>query len=477
MKTVFTNGCFDVLHPGHVDLLERARSLGDRLVVGLNSDASVRALKGPGRPLVPQEGRALMLRALRSVDEVIIFDESTPERLIRDLSPDVLVKGGDWPVDRIAGAEAVLSRGGQVISLPFRLPYSTTGLIGRLAASSQPFPAAAVHPGSPEPRILDSFRGRRVLVLGDIMLDRYWFGTILRISPEAPVPVLNKSRNVVAPGGAANVAANIASLGGIPILVSTIGSDDAGRELRGVLEERGIGVEHLIVEPGRPTTIKTRIIARNQQVVRVDEEETCPLSPFVLARIVETVGALLPSVDLMVISDYGKGLVRPDLAARIIQMARDLGCRVVVDSKAADYSPFKGAFLLTPNRAEAERAARVPADDPDSLVAGTRLLETLSVEAVLVTQSESGMTLFERGRDPVHFPTLARTVYDVTGAGDTVVATIGLALAGGASLAVTAELANLAGGIAVEQLGTAAITDDQLRRALRDGRLRQGSAR
>jgi D-beta-D-heptose 7-phosphate kinase/D-beta-D-heptose 1-phosphate adenosyltransferase len=149
---------------------------------------------------------------------------------------------------------------------------------------------------------------------------------------------------------------------------------------------------------------------------------------------------------------------------------------VVVDSKAADYSPFKGAFLLTPNRAEAVRAARIPADHPDGLVAGTRLLESLSVEAVLVTQSEAGMTLFERGRDPVHFPTLARTVYDVTGAGDTVVATISLALAGGASLAVTAELANLAAGIAVEQFGTAAITGDQLRRALRDGRLCDGPA-
>ncbi|MGE5740568.1 MAG: D-glycero-beta-D-manno-heptose-7-phosphate kinase [Candidatus Aminicenantes bacterium RBG_16_66_30] len=476
MKTVFTNGCFDLLHPGHIDLLERARSLGDRLIVGLNSDASVRALKGPGRPLVPQEERALMLRALRSVDEVIIFDETTPERLIEALAPDVLVKGGDWPVERIVGAAAVLRRGGRVISLPFRLPYSTTGLIGRLAASSHPFPAAAVSPGSPAPMILDSFRGKKIIILGDIMLDRYWFGTVHRISPEAPVPVINKNGNMLAPGGAANVAANVVSLGGVPLLVSTIGSDDAGRELKGVLEERGIGLEHLIVEPGRPTTIKTRIIAQNQQVVRVDEEETTPVGSSVLARIAETVGALLPSADLLVISDYGKGLVQPDLAERIVRMAGDQGRRVVVDSKAADYSPFKGAFLLTPNRAEAVRAARIPGDRPDSLAAGARLLETLSVEAVLVTQSEAGMTLFERGRDPVHFPTLARTVYDVTGAGDTVVATICLALAGGASLAITAELANLAGGIAVGQFGTSTVTEDQLRRALRDGRLREGPA-
>ena len=207
----------------------------------------------------------------------------------------------------------------------------------------------------------------------------------------------------------------------------------------------------------------------------MDEEETAPAAPSVLTRIVETVSALLPSVDLLVISDYGKGLVLPDLAGQVIRMAHDIGPRVVVDSKAADYSPFKGAFLLTPNRAEAARAAGVAPDRPDSLVvSGTRLLETLAVEAVLITRSEEGMTLFERGREPVDFPTRARTVYDVTGAGDTVVATIGLALAAGASLTVTAELANLAGGIAVEQVGTSAITEDQLRRALRDGRLREG---
>jgi rfaE bifunctional protein kinase chain/domain/rfaE bifunctional protein nucleotidyltransferase chain/domain len=477
MKTVFTNGCFDVLHPGHIDLLERARSLGDRLVVGLNSDASVRALKGPGRPLVPQEERALMLRSLRSVDEVIIFDEPTPERLIEELSPDVLVKGGDWPVDRIVGAESVLRRGGRVVSLPFRLPYSTTGLIERIATSSHPFPAAAASPGLPGLGILDSFRGRRVLVLGDVMLDRYWFGTVSRISPEAPVPIIKKRGNVFAPGGSANVAANIASLGGVPILVSAIGDDDAGRELRGLLEERGIGQEHLVVEPSRPTIVKTRIIAHNQQIVRVDEEETAQAASSILARIAETIGALLPSVDLLVISDYAKGLVLPDLAAQVIRMARDHRRRVIVDSKAADYSCYKGAYLLTPNRAEAAAAAGVPPNRPDSVIlAGTRLIEALAVEAVLITQSEEGMTLFERGRDPVVFPTRARTVYDVTGAGDTVVATIGLALAAGATLAFTVELANLAAGIAVDQVGTSAITGDQLRRALGDRRLRKWPA-
>lgn len=477
MKTVFTNGCFDLLHPGHIDLLERARSLGDRLVVGLNSDASVRALKGPGRPLVPQEERARMLRSLRAVDEVIIFDEPTPARLIEELSPDVLVKGEDWAVDQIVGAEGVLRRGGRVVSLPVRLPYSTSALVERIAASTHPLPAAAGRPGSPGPGIVDSFRERKVLILGDIMLDRYWIGTVNRISPEAPVPVITKRGSTLAPGGAGNVAANIASLGGIPILVGTIGDDEAGRELRGSLEQHGIGLEHLAIDPGRPTTIKTRIISQNQHVVRVDEEETQPIGPSLMARVADTVRTLLPQVDLLVISDYAKGLILPALAERVIRLASELHRRVVVDSKAEDYSPFKGAYLLTPNRTEAARAAGVHAGDADGVaVAGARLLEALAVEAVLITQSEAGMTLFEKDRQPVNFPTLTRAVYDVTGAGDTVVAAISLALAGGASLPVTARLANLAAGIAVEQVGTSAITAGQLRHALLDGFLQTGVA-
>ena len=475
MITVFTNGCFDVLHPGHIDLLERARKLGDRLVVGLNSDVSVRALKGPGRPFVPQEQRAMMLRSLRSVDEVIIFDELTPERLIAELSPDVLVKGGDWPVDRIVGAEEVLRRGGRVLSLPFRFPYSTTALAERIALSTGPSHSVAASPPSAGPEILESFRRRRVLVLGDIMLDRYWIGTTDRISPEAPVPVINRNGITIAPGGAGNVAANIASLGGDPILVGAVGDDEAGRELLAALQKLGIGPEHVAIDRDHPTTVKTRIIAQNQHILRLDEEEIRPIGPALLAQLLDSVRSLLPEVDLMLISDYAKGLILPSLLEKVIPLAEALRRRTIVDSKASDYSSFKGVYLLTPNRREAARAAQIPDDHPDGVVtAGTRLLETLAVKAVLITQSEAGMTLFERGRDPIHFPTLARKVYDVTGAGDTVVATISLALAGGASLPVTAVLANLAAGLVVEQVGTATITREQLRCALLDGGFRTG---
>jgi rfaE bifunctional protein kinase chain/domain len=323
-----------------------------------------------------------------------------------------------------------------------------------------------------EPEFVDSFRDRRVLVVGDIMLDRYWFGAVNRISPEAPVPIINKRRSALAAGGAANVAANIASLGGIPELVGMCGVDDAGRELMAILKGQGISPEHIVTDAGRPTTVKTRIIAHNQHVVRVDEEETGWASRAIAVRVIDLVRSLLPMSDLVVISDYAKGLMSPSLLGGIFRLARDQGRRVVVDPKAHEYARYRGAYLLTPNRSEALSAAGIPAGRADGVAAaGARLLGTLRVGAVLITQGEAGMTLFERGRRPVYFPAMARTVYDVTGAGDTVVATISLALAAGAGLPVTAELANLAAGMAVEQVGTSTVTADQLRRALLNGRL------
>ena len=323
-------------------------------------------------------------------------------------------------------------------------------------------------------RIVDAFRGRRVLVLGDVMLDRYWWGTVSRISPEAPVPVVHKLRSTLAPGGAANVAANIASLGGSPVLVGVTGADEAARELSAALQEHGISPEHLLVDPGRPTTVKTRIVAYSQHVVRVDEEDTSPISPSLAARVIERLVTLLASVDLLIISDYAKGLLTPELLHQVIRYACDHGCRVIVDPKGTDYSRYNGAYLLSPNRMEALTAAGLPPDhQPDSVThAGTRLLETLAVEAVLITQGKAGMTLFEHDRGPMHIPAVARTVYDVTGAGDTVIAALGLALAARASLPVAVQLANLAAGLAVEQVGTVAVTADGLRQALNDGRHR-----
>jgi len=322
-------------------------------------------------------------------------------------------------------------------------------------------------------RIVDAFPDRQVLVLGDVMLDRYWWGTVSRISPEAPVPVVRKLRSTLAPGGAANVAANVAGLGGTPVLVGMIGPDEAGHELSDALRRCGIGSEHLVVDPSRPTTVKTRIVAHSQHVVRVDEEDTSPISPSLAADVADRIVSLLSSADLMVISDYAKGLLTPKLLRQVIRYASDHRCRVVVDPKGADYSRYNGAYLISPNRTEALTAAGLMLDHTDSVIrAGSRLLETLAVEAVLITQGEEGMTLFERGHEPIHISAVARTVFDVTGAGDTVVAVMSLALAAGASLPVAAQLANLAAGLAVEQVGTTAVTADQLRQALNDGRHR-----
>ncbi len=318
--------------------------------------------------------------------------------------------------------------------------------------------------------VVHSFQGRKVLILGDLMLDRYWWGRVERISPEAPVPVVRKQRSTIAPGGAANVAANIAALGGNPLLIGLVGADSAGQEFRTALLERGLSVDHLMLDPDRATTVKTRIIAHNQHVVRVDEENTQPVGSALLQQLVGRVNSLLPSCDVVVLSDYAKGFLVPELLQQVIQSACRKNRRTVVDPKGGDYSRYDGAYVLTPNRMEAMIAVGLPATHKESSAAAARLLEALRVEAVLVTEGDEGMTLYGRSQAPRHVPALARTVYDVTGAGDTVVATLSLALAAGASLWTAAQLANVAAGLAVEQIGTTAVTSRALCQALEDGR-------
>jgi len=320
-------------------------------------------------------------------------------------------------------------------------------------------------------QLVQAFQGRRALILGDLMLDRYWWGRVDRISPEAPVPVVRKQRSTIAPGGAANVAANIAALGGEPLLLGMIGADSTGQEFRTALLERGLNVDLLMVDNDRATTVKTRIIAHNQHVVRVDEENTQPISSSLLQQVVDRVNSLLPSCDVVILSDYAKGFLIPELLREVIRNASQKNCRTVVDPKGGDYSRYDGAYVLTPNRMEALIAAGFPPTQKDSSpAAAARLLEALRIEAVLVTEGDEGMTLYDRSRNPRHVPALARTVYDVTGAGDTVIATLSLSLAAGASLWTAAQLANVAAGLAVEQIGTTAVTSHSLRQALEDGR-------
>jgi D-beta-D-heptose 7-phosphate kinase/D-beta-D-heptose 1-phosphate adenosyltransferase len=316
--------------------------------------------------------------------------------------------------------------------------------------------------------VVGQLAGHAVVVVGDVMLDRYWWGTVDRLSPEAPVPVVHKRRATLAPGGAANVAANVKSLGGTPLLVGVVGGDDAGRELARDLKERGISPDHLVVDAQRPTTVKTRVVAHSQHVVRVDEEDRSPIAGAIAAEVADRVTALLGGARVVVVSDYAKGVLGGALLRRIIAAAGAAGAHVVVDPKGVDYARYGGARVICPNRAEALTAASIPPDEPDAVHrAARRLLESVAVDAVLVTLGEAGMLLCERGRPPVAIPALARAVYDVTGAGDTVIATLALALAAGADLLTGVRLANVAAGLAVEAVGTTAVTASQLRDALR----------
>jgi D-beta-D-heptose 7-phosphate kinase/D-beta-D-heptose 1-phosphate adenosyltransferase len=315
--------------------------------------------------------------------------------------------------------------------------------------------------------VLERARGRSVLVIGDVMLDRYWWGTVERTSPEAPVPVVRKQRSTTAVGGAANVAANIAGLGGAASLVGLVGDDEAGRELRHALTAHPGVTAHLVHAHGRPTTVKTRVIAHSQHVVRVDEESAQPASDDEASELLAAITPLLQRADAVVCSDYAKGALPPRVLSEVIAQARARHCPVLVDPKGVDYRRYAGATLLAPNLGEATTAASIPRYERDAAArAGEALLKQLEVAAVLVTQGEAGMTLLERGRERVHIPARPRRVFDVTGAGDTAMAALALALAAGADLTTAARLANVAAGLAVEQVATTVVKRDDVTREI-----------
>lgn len=304
--------------------------------------------------------------------------------------------------------------------------------------------------------LVEAFAAARVLCVGDIMLDRFITGTVERISPEAPIPVLRVEGETAMLGGAGNVLRNLAALGASCRFVGVIGGDEAGREVRALLAEHPTVTPELVVEPGRQTSIKTRFLAGTQQMLRADREDTAPLSATAGEAILDAVDRALGDCDLMVLSDYGKGVLGGGIAARIIAAARQAGRRVIVDPKGTDYRRYRGAHLLTPNRLElAQATGRPAATDDDIVAAAGQLIDTCGVEAVLATRSRDGMTLVGAG-DAHHLPTEAREVFDVSGAGDTVIATVAAALAAGADLVEAARLANVAAGIVVGKVGTAA---------------------
>jgi D-beta-D-heptose 7-phosphate kinase/D-beta-D-heptose 1-phosphate adenosyltransferase len=315
--------------------------------------------------------------------------------------------------------------------------------------------------------ILDKFADVRVLIVGDVMLDRYFWGTVARISPEAPVPVVRLEKQTVTAGGAANVAANVAALGAKSYLLGIIGNDQGASELKQILEQSGVNPSNLIQTSNRQTTTKTRIVAHHQHVVRLDDEKTTPLDALNSEQIRRKVADLLPASDVVVLSDYAKGCLSNAVLAHVIEESRKHGKPILVDPKGRDYQKYAGATVLTPNKSEASAASAIEITDEESLkAAGEKLLAELKTEALLITLGEDGMRLFERNRKSVQIPAAARDVYDVTGAGDTVIASIAVALGAGANFADAARIANSAAGIVVEQIGTTAVKKAELEKSL-----------
>ena len=321
-------------------------------------------------------------------------------------------------------------------------------------------------------------RGARVLCIGDLMLDRFVYGEVERISPEAPIPVLHVRREQSMLGGAGNVVRNLVALGARAHFMAAVGDDGAGREVSRLIGEQP-GVEPVIVvEADRQTTIKTRFFAASQQLLRVDRETSEPLSDSSCERIRMTAQKIFPEVRAVVLSDYGKGVLVPALTRALIEAANAAGWPVIVDPKGADYAVYRGASFVTPNRKELHEATRMPVGNDDEIVAAARHLGAQAgIANVLVTRSQDGMTLVTAKGLAHHLPAEAREVFDVSGAGDTVVAVMAAAIAAGAPPLEAARIANIAAGIVVGKVGTAVVSTDELVAALHHSDISAGEAK
>ncbi len=313
---------------------------------------------------------------------------------------------------------------------------------------------------------LPRFARARILVVGDLMLDEFTWGRVSRISPEAPVPVVWVQSESVMPGGAANVANNIRALGGKVTAVGIVGDDRWGRELQGAMAARQIDTSGILTT-NRPTTVKTRVIAHHQQVVRVDRESREPLPASLAGKLIDLIAARLEQVDAVVLEDYGKGVISRPLLEAVIPLARKRRKLITVDPKQEHFDLYHRVTALTPNRAEAgEAVGRELNTDADIKRAGEEIVRRLQCEALLVTLGEGGMWLFEQSGRQARIPTVAQEVFDVAGAGDTVIAAFTLALASGASMEQAARLANYAAGIVVGKVGVAVAPPEELRAKL-----------
>lgn len=318
--------------------------------------------------------------------------------------------------------------------------------------------------------ILERVNKASILVVGDVMLDRYWWGSASRLSPEAPVPVVALKKVTHIPGGAANVGANIASLGATVFLAGMIGQDEAGRSLSEAIGGSGISTQYLVTSADRPTTTKTRVLVHNHQIARVDDETDRPVADDEQEQLLSNVRRVIAEADAVVLSDYSKGCLSRTFSAEVIDLARQNNKMILVDPKCRDLTVYSGATLLTPNLAEAMAAAGIENGGEERAdEAAEKILTATSVESLLITLGEHGMKLFRKDATPEHFPSMARQVFDVTGAGDTVVALLAAALGAKASLAEAICLANIGAGLAVEKVGTSVVEIDEFRAAITNG--------
>ncbi len=311
--------------------------------------------------------------------------------------------------------------------------------------------------------LLLKFRSKRIAVVGDVMVDKYLWGSVARISPEAPVPIVEVEKETERLGGAANVANNVKSLGGWPLLIGVVGDDANGTLLTKLLSGQGCPIDGIVRDASRPTTIKTRVIAHNQHVVRIDNEQKREISPAVQEQILSVLRSTIASLDGIILEDYNKGVIVAPLIHQIIEMAREHGKIVTVDPKFQNFFEYKNASVFKPNRKEVEEALGMKLTSDESVhEAAVLLKKKLNAENVLITLGEQGMSLLDNQNSLLHLPTQARHVADVSGAGDTVIATLTMALASGASIHESASLANFAGGVVCGEVGIVPIMPDAL---------------
>ncbi|MCQ9206757.1 MAG: D-glycero-beta-D-manno-heptose-7-phosphate kinase [Omnitrophica bacterium] len=318
-------------------------------------------------------------------------------------------------------------------------------------------------------RIISGFRDKKILVIGDLILDEFVWGRVSRISPEAPVPVVWVGNESFMPGGASNVANNINSLGGKSYMIGVVGNDERAGILKGELKQRGVNIDGIVTDPARPTILKTRVIAQKQQIVRIDRESTEPLKDGAVRKIIGFVEDIIDEVDGIIVEDYGKGLITPALLGKVVSMAKKKKKIIAVDPKEDHFSYYKGVTLLTPNDREAARAVGFEIKDKVTLrKAGFELLRKLKVDIVLITLGENGMMVFEQGKSPRKIETIAQEVFDVSGAGDTVAASYALSLISGANSIQAAHIANCAAGIVVGKVGIAVVTEDEVIKRIKE---------